>query len=91
MPLGYHLRLQAPLEYDLIMQVIGPNGVPDGDLIEAVSYSSTNPFFRTENFRWLLIRYRREGCHAEHPKQPPTAQAIINATKKRRNIAKGQI
>lgn len=90
-PLGYHLRLQAPLEYDLIMQVVGTKGIPDADLIEAISYSSTNPFFRTEEFRWLLIKYRREGCYAEHPNQPPTPRAIKCAIKRRNNIAKGQI
>lgn len=88
--LGYHLRLKAPLEYDLIMQVVGSNGVPDADLIEAVSYSSANPFFRTEEFRWMLIRYRKEGCYAEHPNKPPTPQRIVRAIKERRNMVKGQ-
>ncbi len=89
-PLGYHIRLQAPLEYDLIMEVIGSMGVPDGDLIEAVSYSSANPFFKTEKFRKLLIQYRQYGCHTEHPKRSPTPQTILNAINRRKNIAKGQ-
>lgn len=72
------------------MQVVGLNGVPDGDLVEAVSYSSTNPFFKTEEFRWMLIRYRKEGCHAEHPKPPPAPRTIVKALNRRRNIAKGQ-
>ena len=72
------------------MQVVGLNGVPDGELIEAVSYSSANPFFRTEEFRWFLIQYRREGCHAEHPKKPPTPYAIKKAVRDRIKTVKGQ-
>lgn len=90
-PLGYNLRLKAPLEYDLIMQVVGNSGAPDADLIEAISYSSKNPFFRTEEFRWMLIRYRQEGCFSEHPKRPPTPQQIVQAIKTRNSIAKGLV
>lgn len=86
--IGYHTRLQAPLEYDLIMQVVGPNGTPDADLVEAISYSSANPFFKTEEFRRMLIRYRKDGCTAEHPYKPPTPRAIARAAKHRMNIAK---
>lgn len=90
MPLGYSLRLNAPLEFDLIMQTVGINGAPDADLIEAISYSSKNPYFRTEDFRRVLILYRNDGCHAEHPKQPPGVRAIISAINRRKTMAKGQ-
>lgn len=88
-PLGYYLRLYAPLEYDLILNTVQSNGAPDADLIEAVSYSSTNPFFRGDQFRQALITYRNEGCFAEHPKRPPTPKTIIRAAKTRNNISKG--
>ena len=66
------------------MQVVGPNGAPDADLIEAISYSSKNPYFRTEGFRNSLITYRNDGCHAEHPKKPPTTRAITYAIRRRK-------
>lgn len=69
------------------MQVVG-TGVPDADLVEAISYSSKNPYFRTEDFRRLLILYRNEGCHAEHPKKPPSTRAIILAINRRNNMIK---
>ena len=90
MPLGYNLRLNAPLEFDLIMQVVGVNGVPDADLVEAVSYSSKNLYFRTADFRRVLILYRNEGCYAEHPKKPPKPKTIVTAINKHKNMAKGQ-
>lgn len=89
-PLGHTLRLLAPLEFDLILQVIGPNGIPDADLIESISYSSTNPFFRTERFRLLLIKYRKEGCYAEHPKAPPSPTLISRSISMRANMIKAQ-
>lgn len=87
-PLGYNLRLNAPLEFDLIMQVVGVNGVPDADLVEVISYSSKNSYFRTEDFRRFLILYRNEGCYAEHPKKPPKPQTIVAAINRRKNAVK---
>ncbi len=71
------------------MQVVGTNGVPDADLVEAISYSSKNPYFRTVDFRRVLIMYRTEGCYAEHPKKPPKPRTIMAAIKKRNSTAKG--
>lgn len=71
------------------MQVVGTNGVPDADLVEAISYSSKNPYFRTVDFRRCLILYRKDGCHAEHPKKPPTPKAIASAINRRKNMVKG--
>lgn len=71
------------------MQVVGTNGVPDADLVEAISYSSKNPYFRTVDFRRVLILYRNEGCYTEHPKKPPTPKAIITAINKRKSTMKG--
>lgn len=81
--------MKTPLEFDLIMNTVGLNGVPDADLIEAVSYSSSNPFFRTQEFRRQLIKYRNEGCFAEHPKPSPTPKQIARAAKRRKVILKG--
>lgn len=81
--------MKTPLEFDLIMHTVGLNGVPDADLIEAISYSSNNPYFRTQEFRWLLIKYRKEGCFAEHPKRPPTPKQIFQATERRKSMLKG--
>lgn len=89
-PLGYKIRLNAPLEFDLIMQVVGTNGAPDADLVEAISYSSKNPYFRTADFRQALILYRKEGCYAEHPKKPPTPITIASAVNRRKNATKGK-
>lgn len=72
------------------MQVVGTNGVPDADLVEAISYSSKNPYFRTADFRQVLILYRNEGCYAEHPKKPPTPKAIVTAINKRKSAMQGQ-
>lgn len=83
-PLGYSLRLNAPLEFDLVMQVVGLNGTPEADLVEAISYSSKNPYFRSEDFRRRLILYRNEGCYAEHPKKTPKPSTIASAAKRRK-------
>lgn len=85
-PLGYQIRLKAPLEYDLIMQVVGFKRPPEADLIESVSYSSTNPFFKSQEFRDLLIIYRRDGCYTSNPKKPPTPAQIEKAAKQRRKV-----
>ncbi len=85
-PLGHALRLYAPLEYDLIFRVSGIGCAPDADLIEAISYSSINPYFKTERFRYQLIKYRIEGCHSEHPIPPPTPQQLARAKAARQKL-----
>lgn len=72
------------------MQVTGSSGKPNADLIESVSYSSSNPFFRTEKFRRMLIRYRIEGCHAEHPQRPPAPRVIRGAIARRKRFVKSK-
>lgn len=56
------MRNRAPLEYALVMESAN-NGAPKADLIESVSYASTNPFFRTILFRRALIDYRINGLY----------------------------
>lgn len=82
-PLGFNIRLHAPLEYDLIMNVVGVTGKPEADLIEAISYSSNNQFFKTPGFRKMLIQYRLEGCHSARKKEQPSPAQIYRAIKKR--------
>lgn len=54
---GRHIKERAPLEFRLLKQVSG-GSFPDADLIEAVSYSSRNEYFKTGRFRMDLITYR---------------------------------
>jgi len=74
--LGYFIQHEAPLEYDIIMEVSG-GYEPNVDMIEALGYASLNPLFRKSKFRRALIEYRKMGCHTHHPKQ---ADAITEFT-----------
>ena len=66
--LGHFIQHEAPLEYDLIMDVSGGRE-PNADLVESISYASLNPLFRKAKFRRALIEYRKFGCHTHHPKK----------------------
>ena len=57
--IGYLLEHITPLEYRLILEAGGV--APPPDLIEALSYSSLDPFFRTDEFRQALMEYRKTG------------------------------
>lgn len=63
--LGYLLKMEAPTEYNLIIEL--NRTAPDADLIEYVSYSSTNTFFRKAKFRKALIEYRKTGLYCGKP------------------------
>ena len=80
---GNSLKLNAPLEYDMIMEVT-VNGAPDADLIEQISYASMNPYFRGKIFRRLLIQYRQNGCTQLRPLPPPSPEKKMRALNKRR-------
>lgn len=57
--------MYAPIEYDMIVAAGGREPLPE--LIEAVSYASLNPYFRSTKFRKSFITYYRNGgCHQEH-------------------------
>lgn len=79
---GYFLKLEAPLEYDLILQVSGNND-PHPDLIEMIGYGSMNPLFKKPKFRKALIEYRSVGCYAYRAKQidPITELSYIKRRK----------
>lgn len=87
--IGWHLRVKAPLEYDMIMKITGRLNDPDPDLIEAISYSSIQPFFRTPMFRRMLIEYRNKGCHTSKPMTRPTPLQLKRAANRRMRVAKG--
>jgi hypothetical protein len=65
----------TPLEYRLILEASG-DIAPSPDLIEAVSYASLNPFFKTEKF-WLALReYRNSGLYPQKPVKPLPAREV---------------
>ena len=80
---GRSLMLNAPLEYDMIMAATG-GAPPDADFIEQVSYSSTNPYFKTRIFRRYLIQYRQNGSTADRRLPPPTPEMVMRALNNRR-------
>lgn len=80
---GSSLKLNAPLEYDMIMEIT-VNGAPDADLIEQISYASMNPYFRGKIFRRLLIQYRQNGCTQLRPVLPPSPEKKMRALNQRR-------
>lgn len=63
--LGYLMKHRAPLEFSVIMESCGRSMRPDADMIEILSYASTNRFFRTVLFRRALIDYRINGLYGE--------------------------
>ncbi len=56
---------------------------PPAELIEAISYASLNPYFRSVYFRKNLIAYRRNGgCYQSFPvKHKPVAKRIAQLRK----------
>lgn len=80
--LGNSIRLNAPLEYDMIVSV--SDSEPEADLIEQISYSSINPYFRSAIFRKLFIKYRQNGCHQRVPIPPPTPETKMRTLQVRR-------
>ena len=80
--LGRSLRLNAPLEYDLITHASDLE--PEADFIESVAYSSLNPYFKGALFRRLLIKYRQNGCTQSWAAKEPDADTIRRYVKVRR-------
>lgn len=65
--IGFFLKHEAPLEYDLIYNQMCGKGAPTADLIEQVGYSSFNPLFKKPKFRRALIEYRQYGLYCGKP------------------------
>jgi hypothetical protein len=62
--IGFFLQHEAPIEYQLLKEVTEQMKFrfPPADLIEAICYSSDDPFFRKTKFWRSLIAYRKYGC-----------------------------
>lgn len=65
--LGFLLKHEVPIEYGLIVNSTKDFGgrVPKAELIEAVGYSSNDPFFRSIEYRKALIKFKKEGAYTE--------------------------
>ncbi len=67
--IGFLLAHKTPLEYRLLIEASGVSA-PNADLIEAISYVSLDPFFKTTTFRWALIEYRKSGLYPPYFVKP---------------------
>lgn len=65
--IGFFLKHEAPLEYDIIFNQICGRSAPTADLIEQVGYASLNPLFKKPKFRKALIEYRKYGLYCGKP------------------------
>ena len=85
---GYFLRLEAPLEYNLIMEVSGNVSAPSADLIEAIGYASLNLLFKKPKFRRALIEYRKSGLYAGDPKKSCVEKELYYISVRKHNMQK---
>ena len=85
---GYFLRLEAPLEYNLIMEVSGTVSAPSADLIEAIGYASINLLFKKPKFRRALIEYRKNGLYAGDPKKSCVEKELYYISVRKHNMQK---
>lgn len=85
---GYFLRLEAPLEYNLIMEVSGTVSAPSADLIEAIGYASLNLLFKKPKFRRALIEYRKNGLYAGDPKKSCIEKELYYISVRKHNMQK---
>ena len=80
---GFILKYEAPLEFDLLIEASGLKGAPPADLIEAVGYASINEIFKTPEFRRALLLYRKTGLYCGKPKRITPLQEAQRAYKRR--------
>ena len=66
--------LEAPLEYELLMEAWGTASAPPADMIEAIGYASLNLLFKKPKFRKALIEYRKHGLYETIPRKAPSKQ-----------------
>ena len=64
--LGFIIKYEAPLEYDMIMKTCPDSNFPepDIDLIEAIANISTDKLFSKPIFWRYFDIYKRDGCFA---------------------------
>lgn len=84
---GHFLKHEAPVEYDLIIDVCGMKTPPSADFIETIGYASLNPLFRKPKFRKALIEYRKNGLYSGPPKKS-NAEVELYYINVRRNSVK---
>lgn len=68
--LGFFLKYEAPIEYELIMQSTPQSAFPEPkiNVIEAIAISSHNPVFEKGKYYRYLEEYRINKCSALRPK-----------------------
>lgn len=89
---GFLLQHEAPLEYELIINVSGTICAPSADLIESIGYASINPLFKKPKFRRALIEYRKHGLYVTPRKcRPETELFYIRMRQRNAQLALKQI
>lgn len=86
--IALELRLNAPLEYDFILESGGYEPLPE--FIEQVGYTSLNPYFKSVRFRKALLVYRKQGCRQRKKAPTPSFQLIRERMKIRKKRMKIQ-
>lgn len=86
--IALELRLNAPLEYDFIVESGGYEPLPE--FIEQIGYTSLNPYFRSVRFRKALMIYRKQGCRQWRKAPAPSPQLIRKRMQVRKNRMKIQ-
>ncbi len=81
--MALELRLNAPLEYDFILESGGYEPLPE--FIEQIGYASFNPYFRSIRFRKALMKYRERGCRQWKKAPPPSSKLIRERMQIRKN------
>ena len=84
--IALELRLNAPLEYDFIIEAGGYEPLPE--FIERIGYASLNPYFRSVRFRKALMTYRKQGCRQWRKAPAPSPQLIRERMQVRKNKMK---
>lgn len=69
--LGFMLKHETPLEYDLIIQSTKKTSFtkPDILIIEAICEASDDKSFQKPKFKRYLEEYREHGIHCDRPKK----------------------
>lgn len=63
------LQHEVPVEYGLIKHIMDQCNIrePSADFIEAIGYSSDDPFFKKSKYWRCLIAYRKYGLKQKMP------------------------
>lgn len=69
--LGFMLRYETPVAYDLVMRLSPPSRrqCPYPELVEAVCAASPDPAFRKPKFRRYMDEYARDGVYCRRGKR----------------------